>query len=134
LELVRAAARDDSRLRLIHHPERLGIPRSRNEAIRLATSPLLGMVDSDDTLLPDALATAIAFMDERPEVALAYSDIDILENGVLRRDVRGIDWPGRQAFLKWPWSSHFNIFRRSAYDEAGGFEESISRCHTIDFY
>jgi glycosyltransferase involved in cell wall biosynthesis len=124
----------DPRVRLVRHARREGIPRSRNDACRAARAPLIGIVDSDDVLLPGALAAAVAFMDERPSVALAYSDVDVDDGGRLTRDVRGHDWPGRHEFLKSPWSSHFNVFRKAAWEEAGGFEEGIARCHTIDLY
>ncbi len=133
-EIVAAAARADRRVRTILHERRHGIPRSRNEACRAARAPIIGMVDSDDALLPGALGAAAAFLEERPDVALAYSDLDIEDDGALRRDVRGPDWPGLQQFLKSPWSTHFNVFRKAAWEAAGGFDETIARCHTIDLY
>src|SRR5687767_1326158 len=93
--IVAEYVRRDPRVRAIARGVRAGIPYSRNEACRAARAPLIGMVDSDDALLPGALAAAVAFLDERPEVALAWSDVDILEDGELRKDVRGHDWPGR---------------------------------------
>jgi MoaA/NifB/PqqE/SkfB family radical SAM enzyme len=144
-EIARDFASRDARVAVLEHATREGVPRSRNELCERARAELVAMLDSDDLLLPGALGAAVAFMDERPEVALAYGDVDILEEDVdpatgarrevrLRRDVRGLDWPGRHEFLKRPWSSHLTVFRKAAWREAGGFDATIARCWTIDLY
>ncbi|MFK4761071.1 glycosyltransferase family 2 protein [Microbacterium sp. ZW T5_45] len=50
-----AAAREDSRFRLIRHPDSRGLGAARNAALELVDTPFLGFLDGDDELSPTAL-------------------------------------------------------------------------------
>lgn len=51
-----AAARDDARFQVLRHEASRGLGAARNAAIDLVDTPLLGFLDGDDELTPQALA------------------------------------------------------------------------------
>ena len=60
---------DDPRIRLICNRRNMGIPKTRNEAVRLARGEYLAFLDSDDVAYPDRLAKQVAFLDSHPDYA-----------------------------------------------------------------
>lgn len=52
--------------------ENQGIPGARNRGVRESRGAYLWIVDSDDTVLEDALATEVPVLDEKPNVGLVY--------------------------------------------------------------
>lgn len=59
----------DPRIRLVCNGANLGIPKTRNAAVRLARGEYLAFLDSDDTALPKRLAKQVAFLDGHPDHA-----------------------------------------------------------------
>ncbi len=62
-DLFAAAADDDPRFRLIRHPERRGLAAARNSGLDRVETPLVGFLDADDRMRPDALARLIGALD-----------------------------------------------------------------------
>lgn len=55
MELVQRLARQDSRIRILHHASNLGLGPARNTALEHAKGKYVFFLDSDDFLHPDAL-------------------------------------------------------------------------------
>ncbi len=66
-EVVRSYAND--RVRLVRHERNLGIPRTRNDGVRLARSEYVAFLDSDDVADPMRLERQVAFLDSHPDYA-----------------------------------------------------------------
>ncbi len=66
-DVVRAYG--DHRIRLVCHENNLGIPKTRNEGIRLARGEYLAFLDSDDCASQQRLAKQVAFLDQHPDHA-----------------------------------------------------------------
>ena len=69
-ERLSARAERDRRLRLIRNPANLGLTRSLNLGLAQAQGELIARQDVDDLSLPERLASQVAFLKTRPEVAL----------------------------------------------------------------
>jgi glycosyltransferase involved in cell wall biosynthesis len=71
----------DPRVRLVDNPNNLGLTRSLNRGLQLATGQLIARQDADDISEPDRLAQQVTFLDNHPDIALVgtwYTRIDAL--------------------------------------------------------
>jgi glycosyltransferase involved in cell wall biosynthesis len=66
-EVLRSYA--DERVRLVSHQSNLGIPRTRNEGVRLARGDYVAFLDSDDVAYSTRLERQVAFLDTHPDFA-----------------------------------------------------------------
>lgn len=69
LEYVRAAARRDSRVRLVEHHRTFGIGPARNTGARMATGDVLFFCDGDDLFLPEHVFVGFSLLDRSASVA-----------------------------------------------------------------
>lgn len=77
VSVVRAFS--DDRLRLVEHPENVGIQRNHNAAIREARGEYLMFLSADDMLLPCAVEDAVAFRLAHPEIDMAYFSVALAD-------------------------------------------------------
>ena len=75
--LEEAAA--DPRVRLVNHPEALGVAAATNAALALAEAEAVLFLDHDDVLAPHALALFGEAFAAHPEAVAVYSDEDSLD-------------------------------------------------------
>ena len=123
--IIKRFARTDPRVRLLTHERNLGISAALNHGCRLARSPYIARLDSDDIALPGRLSRQAGFLDAHPSVACVGGAIIFI-------DARG----GRLSTQRFPTASRVihsrllrsNCFahpsvmlRRSALDEVGGY-------------
>ena len=119
-------AERDRRVKVVHLPENLGIAGHSNAALALATGEFIGLLDSDDVLMPHALFEVVRALNEAPETDLIYSDEDkVDETGEARWDpFFKPDW-SPDLLLSVNYVCHFGVYRRSLVEAIGGFRRSI---------
>lgn len=120
----------DQRVRYERLERRMGACRARNFGLELTTAPYVQFLDSDDLLHPEKLSVQVALLNQDPTADLAVcqvglflkspGDTDRLWNTFRRRDV----------LTRWlvhdnPWVTVAPLWRRSALDQVGGFDESL---------
>ena len=76
IELLSSYVKEDSRIHLQVLGENLGIAGNTNAAIRMATGDWVCLLDHDDLLAPEALATIAEALEAHPEARLVYTDED----------------------------------------------------------
>lgn len=79
LNIVRALAKQDKRIRLLVEKKHTGLTARANAGLRLARAPLLARMDSDDISDPRRLEKQVAFLAAHPAVGIvgtARTDID----------------------------------------------------------
>ncbi len=69
IAIVERLAREDARIRFSARPNK-GIPATANEMIGLARGRYLSLMDHDDVMLPDCIATEVAYLDTHPNVVV----------------------------------------------------------------
>jgi len=91
-------------------------------------------LDADDVLLPSMLKTLTAKLDARPSAALAFCDVIPVDDADNDLDIQFIDEhcahaPSMEELLTrwWPILTSAAVMRRSAFESAGGFDESFTR-------
>jgi len=106
-----------------------GVAKARNRGIALARGRYLALLDHDDLWAPKKLEQQVAVLERRPEVGLVTTGIAHLErDGTPKRDYpTGPSSRFYQLFVKGfgPTPSTVMI-RRTAIEQAGGFDERFS--------
>jgi len=131
------AALGDPRLR-VERQSRLGLTRSLNRGLSLATAPLLARLDADDVALPERLARQRAFLGAHPEI------------GLLGTGAREVDTAGRQiqvvrppegdaairrALIRGNPFVHSSVMmRRAVLERLGGYDETLAVAQDYDLW
>ena len=106
-----------------------GVSAARNFGLRAATGSLIAFLDADDWWAPEKLERQLRLFADQPETLLTYTGLVIVdkETGASRTQ------PPTDPSSLWPqlrWTNPFIppssvMLRRSALEEAGGFNEDI---------
>lgn len=70
----------DERLRLVRHPENVGMRRNHNLAIRETRGEYLMFLSADDQLLPTAVRDAIDYHRAHPKIDMAYFSVSMADS------------------------------------------------------
>lgn len=106
--------------RVISEPDR-GIADAFNKGIKLASGDIVGLINSDDRLCVNALATVRSFFQAHPDVDVVHGDVCLFEGS------RVIKWIKPSAHWWYPWRlvlfNHPSTFvRREVYEQHGLFD------------
>jgi glycosyltransferase involved in cell wall biosynthesis len=126
LPIAQRFAQQDSRIKVFAAPHQ-GRALALQAAHEQATGDYLGWVDSDDLLAATALAETATILETHPPIGLVYTDYWRLDAA---GSVKGL---GQRCQI--PYSPdrllvdfmtfHFRLFRRSAFEQAGGINPTF---------
>lgn len=120
-DVLRAAAAADARVRLLEREENGGIIAASQDAVAAAQGEFLVLVDHDDVVLPGALATVRAAIEEQPEADYLYSDEDkIGPDGTVFHEFRKPRW-SPERLRSHMYTGHLSVMRTRVVREVGGF-------------
>ena len=118
-------------VRWVSEPD-AGVVDAVNKGLRRARGEICGIQSSDDAYLPGAFAQAVAAFAQRPEVALVYADA-VKTDAAGRELARWRTGPfsienflSKQTVVLQPAA----FFRRSAFDEVGGWSPDYFNADT----
>lgn len=137
----------DSRIKVVQQKNRGGALNARNEGYRHVdrASIYVYFLDADDVLENDMLETMIAYLECRPNVALAFCDYrcinedgEAVRSGANQRYVPTRFWvrtlkatepltPFVSVYCWAPVMESISILRRSAYERVSGWDESLGQ-------
>lgn len=80
-DIAERIAKEDNRLRVIHHPENKYRSGALNTGIANATGTFISILDSDDIYLPTKLEQQVPFLIEHSDIHGVYGDFEILHIG-----------------------------------------------------
>jgi glycosyltransferase involved in cell wall biosynthesis len=87
-QVIEAYARKDSRIVAIRNEVNVGVVRTRNTGVALASGKYVALMDGDDVALPERISRQIEFLEANPEFGACGSNIyEIDAAGKLRRTV-----------------------------------------------
>jgi glycosyltransferase involved in cell wall biosynthesis len=126
------------RVTRMRQPNR-GVAAARNAGWRATSSEALVFLDADDRLLPEALAVGAEALGRRSQVAFVSGfSRDIGDDG---RVIAGLRQPlvSQDHYLRlledcFIWSGSSIVYRRSALQAAGGFDESLGAADDYELY
>ncbi|USZ51970.1 glycosyltransferase [Halomonas sp. DN3] len=139
VEVLRALANDDQRLKVVQLERNAGQSAARNTGARLAKGHWICFLDSDDELLPGAIASRVAVYQEDPEFE------GIAFGGNIVAGKQEVAFPGPIAkggaitisdYLKGHGWLHTNAFMlpRELFWELEGFREDLRQKEDVEFF
>lgn len=122
------------RLKYFSNPRRLGIGLSRRQSVDLAGADILGILDSDDSLEPEAVDKMIE-AHHRHSAGLIYSQLIVCDQD-LRPLAAGRNGPipATSSNLLLNRISHFATFKRAAYLRTAGYDPTLALAEDKDLY
>ncbi len=117
---------DDTRIHYLPNQQNRGYIKNLITMVNEAQSDLLGIIDSDDVLAPEAVVVMFAAYQDHLEVGFAYSQHQICD-----ASLRPIKFgfcaatPTGQSNLHFHHMNHFKTFRKSVYQQTTGYDERI---------
>ena len=111
-----------------------GVGVARKEAVKMSTSDIVAVLDSDDVLYPTALSAYIQMFERSPELDIVYGDIAFIDKqgcelSFLRyKNYNNNNDFKRAIFLnpRVPFKHSAVAFRKSRYFEVGGYDENCN--------
>ena len=132
-QLLEDYAARDARVRVTWLPQNLGIAENTNAALRMCTGEFVALLDHDDELAPHALFEYVQRLNADATLDVLYSDEDKLDAAGARC----------QPFFKPDWSpeylrgvmyvGHLLCFRRSLWEQVGGFDARFDGVQDFEF-
>lgn len=114
-----------------------GVAVARNRAIASSSAPLLTMLDGDDRLQPDYLATLVPLMERDPDIVIASCMARLF--GAVRGERLCFAAPKTDGTLAHVLDRSFRVyvgsmFRRVDWERVGGFDPSFDVCEDFDLW
>ncbi len=128
---------DDSRVRYLR-TENQGVSAARNLGIRLADSPWIAFLDSDDYWLPRKLETQLGALDSHPGYLAVHSDEIWIRHGrrvnpkKIHRKYGG--WVYRYSLPRCVISPSSILISRQLLDRCGLFDETFPVCEDYELW
>ena len=125
VEVVGALHRRSAAVRLVRNPVNR-VATSLNLGLRAARGRYVAQLDSDDEYTPSTLETAVAYMESRPDCALAISYYDFIDDAGRPLPelglVRHLEYD-RNAILRTNGAGAVRVWHRCVLERLGGFDE-----------
>ncbi|NTU71288.1 MAG: glycosyltransferase family 2 protein [Coriobacteriia bacterium] len=129
LEVIRSFA-EDPRVRVIDQAN-AGVCAARNAGIAAVESEFAVTLDADDLIHPDFLSFTVAALDENPSAGFAYTWMVYFGLQELLIASQPYDFDN---LLRENYVNTTSLFRRSAWEAAGGYDDSIGGYEDWDFW
>lgn len=131
------AARFAPRVRCVRQRNR-GLPAARNRGAAETTAPYLTFLDADDRLLPEKLARELTVLEADSSVDVVYSGWRYIDEAGRRLPQRGWSRDEGDVLERLLAGNiihpHAATLRRTAFDAAGGFDESLTSVEDWDLW
>jgi len=120
-EVAMKIAEEHKNIRSVHQ-NNSGPSKARNHGIRLAKGKYILPLDADDLIAPNYISEAVTILENRPDVKLVYCEAEKFEGKTGHWKLRpfSLDLLARDNMI-----FVSGIFRKSDWEECGGFDENI---------
>ncbi len=131
-QILDAAAAADPRVKVLYRSENGGIVAASNDGLDLATGELVGLLDHDDEIVPEALAAMHEAFASDETIDVAYSDEDHLDpEGMRIHPFYKPDFSPERLRAQ-NYICHFLVTKRALITEVGGFRPGFDGSQDYD--
>lgn len=127
VRIVEEYQKKDSRIRIIHNEQNMGIAYSRNRGLAECRGEYVALLDDDDLMMPDRLKVQVEYLDNHPEIGAVGGNAQWIDenNNIVRDTIAVITDPIQiKMFLNFR-----NIFNNSEMT----IRKSIIKEHNIEY-
>jgi glycosyltransferase involved in cell wall biosynthesis len=131
-QIIAEYAERDPRIETIRHERNQGMARGLNDGFAAARGDYLTWTSDDNRYKPSALADMVAFLAERPDVGLVYTDYTVIDadgNEVSRERVRDPSWLVYMNVLMGCF-----LYRREVREAVGANAEDLGVAEDFDYW
>lgn len=127
LEIIRGY--DDSRIRVVENGANIGLTRSLNLGLEMASGEYIARMDADDVSLPERLEKQVRFLDANPDVGVVGTAVQVIDENDRVLDL--IRFPGKGGVMRWllfflnPLVHPSVMMRKDALVEVGGYNPGM---------
>jgi glycosyltransferase involved in cell wall biosynthesis len=125
-------------IKIISHPDNMGVSAARNTGIKATAAPLIAFLDSDDYWLPEKLAVQVRFFREHPQAVACQTEERWIRRGLRANPKKkhlkpsgNIFEPSLKLCLVSPSAA---MVKRSLLEEIGLFDETFPVCEDYDLW
>lgn len=129
--ILERVASEDDRIHLVRRDRAGGISAATNTALDGATGEYVALLDHDDVLAEDALASVAAVIAESPDVDMIYSDEDVIDEGRRIALFRKPSW-SPDLMRSHMYTCHFGVYRRRLATAVEGFRSEFDGAQDYD--
>jgi glycosyltransferase involved in cell wall biosynthesis len=127
----------DPRIRYVRQ-SRCGVAAARNRGVALSCASMVAFLDSDDLWLPDKLKSQLRFFSLNPAAAICQTEETWVRCGrrvnPRTRHRKHSGWIFKECLPLCIVSPSAVMLKREAFDELGGFDESLPACEDYDLW
>ena len=122
----------DQRIKVAYLPKNSGISTATNKALEIASGEYIGLLDADDMITRDALATIADEFARDLEIDLVYTDeCKIDESDVVQTLMPKPDW-SPLLLTSFMYTGHFSIYRTALVRQLGGLRSRYDLSQDYD--
>ncbi len=140
LKIIQKYAEMDSRIRIIVHPDNLGVSKARNDGILASKGEFIAILDSDDVMLKTRIEELYSEISKDPNYGLAHSDVYVTdENGAIIGKIIGREKYSKgnicgEVLKRRGCHIGYPMFRKKCLIQVGLYDENLRGGEDYDLY
>ncbi|MFQ6113123.1 MAG: glycosyltransferase [bacterium] len=131
----------DRRVRLFRNSHNLGIPTTKNKALKKANGQYVAFLDQDDMWLPNKLEMQLRYLEDNDKVGLICSGVcfidqhgSVIGKKILDIKASKLAFPVRRLLLGNFVANSTAVVRRSCFERTGYFNEKLRGADDYDLW
>lgn len=133
MKIIKEFTHSDRRIKVYRNEKNCGTAYTQDKLVKLASAPIVGILDSDDALTEDAVRIILEAYKNNPEYGFIYSQFAYTdENLQIYKTGECSSIPKGQSNLVADCVSHFKTFRRELYSRTEGYRADLSPAEDMD--
>lgn len=109
-------------LRVVRHEKNRGLAAARNTGVEASRGVYILTLDADDLIHPSFMERTVGVLDERPDIAIAYTDMETF--GAMNRVMEMPDYD-YDLLLEKNLMACASPYRREVWDKVGGYKTDM---------
>ena len=137
-KIIESFARKDPRIKIVNNKTRMNIAASLNKGISMSSSNVIARMDADDISLPARLELQYKLISSDKNIAVVGANIivmDLNENEIAIRNYPDTSNKLKACLFRYsPFAHPVVCFRKSVFDEVGGYNPKYSPTEDLDLW